>query len=91
MVAALIAQLVADARSGLAAIRDWRCLQLDELAARLTEDPEVEADADLVAALVRGEEYDSLLSDSALESVLEKALQVLEPAWKNRTETGASF
>ena len=89
MVTALIAQLLADTRSGLAAIGDWRCPQLDALAVRLTEQPDCEADADLVVALVCGGEDVSLLTESALSSVLQTSLRVLEPASKTITEPGA--
>ena len=89
MLAALVAHLMADARSGRAALYDWRCAQLDELALRLTRDPETEVDAALVAALVCGTEDDCLLSESALQAVVQQVLLVLEPAWKITTTSGA--
>ena len=89
MLAAVLAQLAAEAEAGRAALSDWRCQQLDELAVKLSRTSESEADAALVATLVCGANSDSLLSEGALHSVLERALEVLEPSWRDASERGA--
>ncbi len=89
MLAALIAQLVKDARCGLAVLPDWRCAQLDELALQITRNFETEADAELVAALVCGTNDESLLSEPALQAFVQQAALLLEPAWTTVPESGA--
>ena len=88
ILSSVLTQLTAEAEAGRAAISDWRCQKLDELAIKLVRCQESEADAALVAALVRGAGADSLLSENALQSVLQQALQVLEPIWRNLSEQG---
>ena len=90
MLAALIAQLVQDARSGLAVLRDWRCAPLDELALQLTtRNILIEADVNLVAALVCGTDDQSLLTEPALQAFVQQAVLLLDPAWKTVRVSGA--
>ena len=91
MLAALIEQLVSDARSGCAVVRDWRCAQLNEAAIQIARKADTEADANLVAALVCGMNDESLLSESALQAVIQHAVQLLEPAWKAVSVSGAQL
>ncbi len=89
MLAALIAQLVKDSRVGLAVLSDWRCAQLDELALQITRNSGTEADARLVAALVCGTNNESLLTEPALQAIIQEAVLLLEPAWKTVQKSGA--
>ena len=89
MLAALVAQLVKDAHMGLAVLPDWRCVHLDEIALQITRNFGTEVDARLVAALVCGTNDESLLTEPALQAIIQQAVLLLEPAWKTDQESGA--
>ena len=91
MLAAVLTQLAAEAEAGRTKISHWRCQQLDDIAIETCQMQKSAADSALVAVLVRGAGDESLLSESALHAVLQRALEVLEPSWKTVTERGVSL